>query len=373
MALVPSCTCPITKTMTVNFTGSITPPSSGYIVKWKTASASTYNIVSPNPTASPVTIYNVPVCEDITVVMQSQCDNSQVSAEQTTSITKATMYACGSSITGSHTHSGYYKYADYILDCTGASGDVSLSVNAIDKPNKFSVYDPFGNLVATSGSPSNSGWLGTASYFGPWGATLNAPSTGTVSFTPTSCWYKLVVESSTDVSFQDGFSVGVGCIAGSATPTPDIRYLTCSGGYGQYIIEAPVGTTLRVALTATGQLTNVGVNGYCARLEGSITSSTGQSISAWSAPVNGSAGVSIGSSSSLYIDVTIPSAGYLTINTNVMAINSTSSQTTGSIKIISVNGTDVIASNYTQSVCTYNSTGTISCSSTAGTSSGSNQ
>jgi len=358
MAFLPTaCTCPITKTLTVNFTGSSPAPSNGYIVKWKTASASTYNIVSPNPTSSPVTITNVPVCENITVVMQSQCDNSQVSAEQTTTVTKSTMYTCAGTISGSHTHNGYYKYADYILDCSSAAGDISLAYDTVDKPNRFAVFDANGNEVVSSG------WRGVANYTGPWGATLNTALTGTISFTPTSCWYKLVVESVTDTSFTDTFTVGMTCLTGSALPIPTITYGGCSSGVGSYTITAPYGTTMKVAITASGQLTNTGVNGYCSRLEAAMASSTGPSLLAVSSTVSGSGGASIGSSNTAYLTLTIPVGGYLNISTNVKTINSTASMTSGSIKIIEINGTDVTSSNYTQSICVGNSTGTVSCSS----------
>jgi len=347
-----SCTCPVTKTLTVNFTGSVTPPAGGYIVKWKTASAITYNTVSPNPTSSPVTI-SVPACEDINVVVQSVCDNSQVSTEQTVTATKNTMYTCAGSITGSHTHNGYYNYGEYILDCSTATGTVSLAYDSVDKPNRFAVFDPSGNEVATSG------WKGTASYSGPWGATLSNGNTGTLTFTPTTCWYKLVVESVTDVSFTDTWSVAMTCASGSSVPTPTITQTSCSLGYGVYRIDAPAGTTMRVKLSASGSLTN-NASGYCAQLQGSISSSTGASDSEVSNVISTTGTASIGTSNTLYVDVTVPSNGYVTFNTTVLTVNSVSSATSATLSVILVNGT---TTSYTQNVCVYNSTGTVSCGS----------
>jgi hypothetical protein len=135
-----TCDCPITKTVTVNFTGSTPAPSNGYIVGYRKAGTSAaYTYVSPNPTTSPVSIPNVPVCEDIEVVMQSQCDNSQVSAAQTTTITAYTSYECGDIINESHTHSGFYAYPSYLLDVRGASDVISLEVNCDTLPNRFTV------------------------------------------------------------------------------------------------------------------------------------------------------------------------------------------------------------------------------------------
>ena len=347
-----SCTCPVTKTLSVSFTGSATPPAGGYIVKWKTASAVSYNTVSPNPTSSPVTL-TVPACEDINVTVQSVCDNSQVSSESTVTATKSTMYACASTISGSHTHNGYYNYGEYILDCSSATGTVSLAYNSVDKPNRFAVFDPSGNEVATSG------WKGTASYAGPWGATLSNGNTGTLTFTPTTCWYKLVVESVTDTSYTDTWSISMTCASGSSVPTPTITQTSCSVGNGVYRIDAPAGTTMRVKLSASGSLTNTS-SSYCAQIQGSLTSSTGVSDSEVSSVVSTTGSVSIGTSNTLFVDVTVPSAGYVTINTSVFTINSSASSTSATLAVILVNGT---TTSYTQSVCVYNSTGTVSCGS----------
>jgi hypothetical protein len=285
------------------------------------------------------------------VVVQSVCDNSQLSAEQTVTATKNTMYACSSSISDSHTHTGTYQYSDYILDCTTATGDVSLAYNVVDKPNKFSVYDASGNLIITSG------WKGTAAYSGPWGASLSTTNTGTITFTPTTCWYKLVVESVTDVSFTDTWSISMTCAAGASVPTPVITQVACSSGIGTYRIDAPVGTTMRVKLSASGSLTNTS-SGYCAQIQGAISSNTGASDSEVSAVVSTTSTVSIGTSNTLYVDVTVPSAGYVTISTSMFTVNSSASATTASLGIILVNGT---TTSYSQSVCVYNSTGTVSC------------
>lgn len=359
MAAPPSgstCACPITKTVTVNFTGSTPAPSNGYIVGYRKAgSSAAYTYVSPNPTTSPVNITNVPVCEDIEVVMQSQCDNSQVSAPQTTTISAYTDYVCGETINTSHTHNGYYAYPDYLLNVQGATDTVTLSYDVIDLPNRFTVYDANGNLVVTSG------WRGTAAYAGPWGATLSTATTGTISFSKgSSCFFRLLVESSTNSSTSDAFNVGITCPVVGDPPVPTITYLSCSSGYGSYRIDAPSGTNLKIKLTASGSLTNNSVSGYCARLEGTITSSTGQTDSEQSPIITTTGSASIGGSNSLFVDVTIPGAGYLVINTTLFTINSSASMTSGTLTIFEVNGT---AANITQSVCVQNSTGVVSCGS----------
>jgi hypothetical protein len=349
-----TCACPITKTVTVNFTGSTPAPSNGYIVGYRKAGTSAaYTYVSPNPTTSPVNITNVPVCEDIEVVMQSQCDNSQVSAPQTTTISAYTDYLCGDTINGSHTHNGFYAYPDYLLNVQGATDTVTLTYDVIDLPNRFTVYDANGNLVVTSG------WRGTAAFAGPWGASLSTATTGTISFSKGGgCFFRLLVESSTNTSTQDAFNVGISCPITGDPPAPTITLLSCSSGYGSYRIDAPSGTNLKVKLTASGSLTNNSVSGYCARLDGTITSSTGPSDSEVSSIVTTTGAASIGSGNSLFVDVTIPGAGYLVINTTVFTVNSLAGSTTAALTIFEVNGT---AANITQSVCVQNSTGVVSC------------
>lgn len=348
------CGCPITKTLTVTFTGSTPAPSNGYIVGYRKAgSSASYTYVSPNPTTSPVTIPNVPVCEDVEVIMQSQCDNSQVSAAQLTTVTAYPDFLCGDTINASHTHNGFYTYPNYLLNVQGATDTVTLNYDVIDKPNRFTVYDAAGNLVVTSG------WRGTASYAGPWGTTLSTPSTGTISFSKgTGCFFRLVVESVTDISYQDGFTVNLACPVTGDPPAVTITYLSCSSGNGSYRVDGPSGTNLKIKLTASGSLTNNSVNGYCARLDGTLTSSTGPSDTESSSIVTTTGGASIGANNSLFVDVTIPGAGYLVINTSLFTLNSSASTTTGTLTIFDINGT---AAAITQSVCVQNSTGVVSC------------
>lgn len=351
------CGCPITKTLTVSFTGSTPAPSNGYIVKWAIPNGA-WNYVSPNPTSSPVTIPNVPACETVTVVMQSQCDNSQVSAEQTTTVAGATLYDCGDTITASHTHNGFYSYPDYILDVRGATADVTLTYDVIDKPNRISVYDDLGNLVITSG------WRGVAAYSGPWGASLNTATTGLITFTKTAgkCFYRVLVESSTDVSFQDSCTIAISCPTTSATVTPTITYLDCLNGYGSYRIDAPSGTNMKVSLSVAGSLANNSVNGYCARINANISSSTGPSADAISNTILTGGTATVGANNSLFVNVTVPGSGYFVINTTAIVVNSNSEMTNGAFRIFEINGTAIPSSvDNTLSVCVTSTTGVATC------------
>jgi hypothetical protein len=348
------CGCPITKSLQVAFTGSSPAPANGYIVKWRIdGSGDPYTQVYPNPTSSPVTITGVPACEDIEVVMQAQCANSEVSAPQTIVATAYPSTGCSTTINASHTHNGYYLYPDYLLDLQAASSSITLTYDVIDKPNRITVYDDNSNIVA------DSGWRGVAAYAGPWGTSLNTATTGVLPFTKASgkCFYRLVIESVTDASFQDTCQIAVACpITGPVTPV--ITLLSCSSGYGSYRIDAAASTSLKVKLTASGSLTNNSVSGYCARLEGSIASSTGPSDIEVSGVVTTTGGATIGSNNSLFVDVIIPSSGYAIINTSVFTVNSLAGSTTASLNIFEVNGS---ATNISQSVCVQNSTGVVSC------------
>jgi hypothetical protein len=353
------CLCPVTKTLTVNFTGITPAPAGGYTVKWNTPNSS-WTFVTPNPTTSPVTIPNVPVCEDVTVIMEAQCPNSSSTIQQSTVVTAQTNYGCTSTITGSHTHSGTYTYPAYIINVTAATGSINLNWSTSGDsglPNKFTLYDSSNNLVSTTD------WKGVAAFAGPWGSSLSTATTGTLTFTPTSgsCYYKLVVESYTNSSVQDTFQVAVACPTPSSTVVPVITALSCTGGNGSYRIDAPAGTTLKVKLTASGTLTNNSTGGYCAQLQGSLVSSTGSSDSENSALINTTGSASIGGSNSLFVSVTVPSTGSVTINTTLFTVNSLASSTSGTLTIFEVNGS---AANITQSVCVQSSTGAVSCSST---------
>lgn len=348
MALLAPCGCPITKTLTVNFTGSMTPPSNGYAVKWKVDGTSdSFHSVLPNPTTSPVVITGVPACQDILVVMQAVCDGLAVSSEQSTVVSAISHYNCGDNITGSHSHLGYYLYAPYLLDVRSASADVTLTYDVVDTPNRISVYNSAGSMIITSG------WRGIAAYAGPWGSSLSTALTGTITFTPTSgsCFYKILVESQTGTTTSDAFSIAVSCPTGTTPVTPTITYVSCSGGDGAYRIDAPYLTNMRIALSASGYLTNTGST--FTWIEGTITSSTGPSATLSSTPLLPTSGsASIGAANDLYIDVTMGSAGYLIINSSVYTINSHPTYTTAGFAIINVNGTDYSESPIaTQSVC----------------------
>lgn len=95
---------------------------------------------------------------------------------------------CGYFYNGSYGGTGYYTYParNLTFDCN--VNTITLNCNSIEVPNRFNVYNANGTLVATTG------WIGYASYPGPWGSSLNGPQSRTISFSRSTTTFRLVVE-----------------------------------------------------------------------------------------------------------------------------------------------------------------------------------
>lgn len=105
----------------------------------------------------------------------------------TTTTTTQACYNCDDSYVIFTT--GAVDYGQYpTRDVCSTSNECGLFIyNAIDRPNRFNVYDSTG-LVATSG------WVGYATWPGPWGSSLNVSPSGQFNydFNSTSGRYVLV-------------------------------------------------------------------------------------------------------------------------------------------------------------------------------------
>ena len=214
-------TCSTTRNLVVSFTGSNPAPANGYIVKWKTASQNVYTQVIPNPTSSPVTITGVPACEDINVSVQSACGPGSTSPEVTTTVTGlAVPLRCGCGYEGNVDNMNFYIYPYIPIDFTGTQNGstITLAYNSISRINRFYIYNVTDSTTAVS-----TGWAGSANYPGPWGATNNTPSTGSVQFIYNSAkTYELRVEvGGADPNNQtnDAWSVTLGCAYIAPPPT----------------------------------------------------------------------------------------------------------------------------------------------------------
>lgn len=170
MAITPtgsgSCTtCSDTRTVSVSFTAPTPAPSGGYIVKWKKSADadSTYTQVTPNPTASPVSIPNVPACDDLTVSVQASCGGGTTSTASLTTITGVGYkLKCGCGFSGNYSGSGAYNYPNIPIDFTGVANgsQITLSYNPAVRYNTFTILNVTDSTdVVTSGSTINSGTL----------------------------------------------------------------------------------------------------------------------------------------------------------------------------------------------------------------------
>lgn len=122
--------------------------------------------------------------------------------------------ACGGgSFSGTYAGSGFYIYPDIVLNmqCAQIGHTVQIACSYLNVPNRFSVYDAAGNLVTTSG------WVGNASYYGPWGSSLSTSFSPTLSFTrsSTSAYYILRVETVRNTTYEsqnDAWNVSTSCL-----------------------------------------------------------------------------------------------------------------------------------------------------------------
>jgi uncharacterized membrane protein YgcG len=231
-------TCTATRNVSVSFTAANPAPANGYIVKWKKASepTSSYVQVIPNPTVSPVVINNVPACENINVIVQASCGPGFTSQEVTATATGLGVpLKCGCGYDGNIDNMDFYIYPSIALDFTGVQNGstITLAYNSVGRINRFEIYNQTNSTITTS-----SGWAGQANYPGPWGLSINTPSTGDITFTydNTKTYVLNVQVGGADPNNQinDAWSVVLGC---SYTPPPPTYYyytgILCNGSTQQ--------------------------------------------------------------------------------------------------------------------------------------------
>lgn len=241
--------CPILKTLRISFTPPVPAPDNGYRVKWRVVGTSTYTTVSQVFTTSPITLSNIPACENVEGTIESIC-GAVYSTVVTFSATKEQSYVCGSNITGGQLSSQFMTYPPRLIDTQNSGNTVVIAYNANDVPNRFNVYNSNNELVASSS------WVGTASYAGPWGLTLNTSASGTLTINKSTAggdqrYYYIVVEHAGNASLADAWNIGISCsgTGGSGgTPTatwvvtPSVSTVT-EGNSVTFNVTAPAGTT----------------------------------------------------------------------------------------------------------------------------------
>jgi hypothetical protein len=118
--------------------------------------------------------------------------------------------------------------------CSTFTSNAVLWVSALDRPNRFAVFDSLGQVTS-------SGWVGIANYPGPWGASLNVVTPLAIPFTWNSNSNRYVTVEAGPGSISDAyewilscdysvgfFSYGTTC-AEACGGTPNIQlYSSCS-------------------------------------------------------------------------------------------------------------------------------------------------
>ena len=125
-------------------------------------------------------------------------------------------YNCGEGFTLTTSSIAYTQYAPVDICDQNEGTFMVFSYDVINRPNRINIYNQLG-LV------SSSGWVGQADYAGPWGASLNTPSTGEVYIDSyavnTAPYYILVEAGAAETSESDSVTINItSCIPGIGTP-----------------------------------------------------------------------------------------------------------------------------------------------------------
>jgi hypothetical protein len=124
------------------------------------------------------------------------------------SVTGRVAAACGGYASGTYSGVGYHTYPATTIDASSisATGHISIFCTAYDVPNRFTVKDSGGNTVAYTG------WLGYATYGGPWGSSINNIGSASLYFTRgSSTTFTLTVETSPPSNQNDAWEASIGC------------------------------------------------------------------------------------------------------------------------------------------------------------------
>lgn len=145
----------------------------------------------------------------------------------------SSVYDCGSYLSGNHYTTGFYRYPDQLIDLRTPVGKVTISLQSYDVPNRFDVYDDEGKLVISSG------WMGYATYPGPWGSSLNTSQSKSLIFTKTKPTYSLRIETVIQNN-SDSWNASISC---SAPPTTTSTLESYFLGYDKTILASPDSVT----------------------------------------------------------------------------------------------------------------------------------
>lgn len=209
--------CPILKTLQVTFTAPNPVPDNGYRVKWRVVGSSTYTTAVGPFVNSPITLSNIPACENVEGTVEAVC-GATYSSVATFLATKETVYVCNANVTGSVTSGTAYTYPKRLFDLQGSGDTVTINYNSVALPNRFTFYNSDNTAVG------NSGWKGVASYAGPWGNTLSTATTGSFNFSKSATggdgrWYYLTTDFvGATGNTSDTWNATIACTVAPTTP-----------------------------------------------------------------------------------------------------------------------------------------------------------
>lgn len=199
----------------------------------------------------------------------------------------ATYPGCGSTLQGTYSPSN--QQSDIrSLDLSGASNGstITISYNSYDRPNRFTIKEDGITNVVISGNNGalSGGWVGTASYQGPWGSSLARPTSGTMTFTYNSTkTYQLIVDigNADPISpMSDSWDVTITCGGQSPSPTATATDVPIEASFSTSSISyqfgpgysSSTGVTSGVTITVTGGQAHIQL--YAQTITGNKTSSS---------------------------------------------------------------------------------------------------
>ena len=259
--------CPILKTLQISFTPPSPAPTNGYRIKWRVVGTSTYTTAVGPFTTSPAVLTNIPACENIEGTVEAVC-GSTYSSVATFSATKQASFVCGNTVSDSSNSATFMTYGKKLFDFNNSADEITLSYDVANIPNRFNIYNSDDTLIATSG------WKGIASYAGPWGASINTLTTGTVTFKKSEKggdqrWYYLTVEHAGNATTSDSWTTTLSCasgggggLAGAATYAivPSVTSVNEGGTVVFTITTTNVGNGTSLYYTTTGSVVDADFN-----------------------------------------------------------------------------------------------------------------
>lgn len=266
--------CPVTKTLQIAFTPPSPAPTNGYRIKYRVVGTSTYTTAVGPFTSSPVSILNVPSCENVEGTIESICGAAYSTVASFTA-SKETTYVCNDLVNGTSSSTSFIIYPKKVYDLNGSNDAVTLTWDASGVPNRFNVYNSEKVLIFSTG------WKGVANYSGPWGSSLNTPTSGSNSFSKNASggdkrWYYITTEHAGSATNSDSWSASLQCTYPVSTfsITPSVTSVNEGGTVTFTVTTTNIvnGTTLYYSLAG---ISGADLNDNATAGQFTITNNTG--------------------------------------------------------------------------------------------------